>query len=482
MPRDSIQSSNKLLNTQNHTDAAQLSRALGPVSSIAILAGTVIGTGIFLVPSTVAREIGSVEGIFLIWILGALLSLAGALSYAELGARLPQSGGEYAFLRKAYGPIWGFLFGWQQIVIGKTGSIAAIAIAFSLFLSYEIPQIGDSSLGISLFGQSFYLTGIQLTAIASLATVSAINILGVGAGGNVQTLLTFLKLIAIIGLAFIILNSGKGDWSHFFDRMPSDQNSPLLLSSIGGALAAVLWAFDGWNNLTMVGEEIKNPQRTIPLVMVLGIIFVAAVYLLTNLAFLYAYPINAIKESQHIAQDIAKTILGPGAGQFITLAALISTYASLNGSVLSGARVFYAMSRDGYITKKASSLGKKSRTPRMSLLIQGLFASALIIIFGQDKQAFERVLDYALFGTWGFYSITAFAVIIIRRAHANHPSPFSTPGYPWVPALFGLVGLLFCLSIALRRPTETLMGFLLLILGALFYLYTTKFRSRSSQN
>ena len=468
------------MNTQYQTEASQLSRALGPVASVAILAGTVIGTGIFLVPSTVAREIGSVNGIFVIWILGALLSLAGALSYAELGARLPQSGGEYAFLRKAYGPIWGFLFGWQQIVIGKTGSIAAIAIAFSLFLSYEIPEIGDATLGITLFSQNLYLTGIQLSAIASLATVTAINIAGVGFGGNVQALLTFLKLAAIIGLAFIILKSGNGDWAHFGDRTPHD-HSPLLVSSIGGALAAVLWAFDGWNNLTMVGEEIKNPQRTIPLVMVLGIIFVAAVYLLTNIAFLYAYPIDSIKESQHIAQDIAKTILGSGAGQFITLAALVSTYASLNGSVLSGARIFFAMSRDGYITKKASLLGTKNRTPSMSLLIQGFLATVIIIIFGHDKQAFERVLDYALFGTWGFYSITAFAVIMIRRAHPNQPSPFSTPGYPWVPALFGLVGLLFCLSIALRRPSETLMGLLLLILGGLYYLYATQFRVRLSK-
>jgi amino acid transporter len=470
------------LKTQNQTEVSELPRALGPIASIAILAGTVIGTGIFLVPSTVAREIGSVHGIFLIWLLGAFLSLAGALSYAELGARLPQSGGEYAFLRKAYGPIWGFLFGWQQIVIGKTGSIAAIAIAFSLFLSYEIPEIGSSTLGITLFSQNFYLTGIQLSAIASLATVTAINIAGVGVGGNVQTFLTFLKLTAIIGLAFVILNSGKGDWAHFGDGISSDHHGPLLVSSIGGALAAVLWAFDGWNNLTMVGEEIKNPQRTIPLVMVLGIIFVAAVYLLTNIAFLYAYPIESIKESQHIAQDIAKTILGSGAGQFITLAALISTYASLNGSVLSGARVFFAMSRDGYITKKASLLGAKNRTPSMSLLIQGLLATGIIVIFGHDKQAFERVLDYALFGTWGFYSITAFAVIIIRRAHQNQPSPFSTPGYPWVPALFGLVGLLFCLSIAFRRPNETLMGLLLLILGALYYLYATRFRARHSKN
>jgi len=449
-----------------------LARELGTVSSIAILAGTVIGTGIFLVPSTMARETGSLSLVFAVWIFGALLSMAGALTYAELGSTFPEAGGEYVFLKKAYGPLWGFLFGWQQIVIGKTGSISAIAIAFSIFLSYLVPQLNLNWIDYSIGRHQFIINGLQVTAIISLFMVTYINCSGVATGGNLQSVLTIIKMSAIFILVAIIFASDQGNWGYFSEATPIQKKGVVeWISSLGAALAAALWAFDGWNNLTMVGGEIKDPHKTIPRVLIYGVVAVASIYIITNISFFFASPFSAVQESQHIAQDIATKVFGINGGLFLSIAALVSTFASLNGSTLSGARVFYAMSKDGFLPVALAKIQYTRRTPTNALITQFFLASSLILIFGRDQQAFERVLDYALFGTWGFYSITAIAVIVLRYRHPEMERPYNTPGYPWVPLLFSLVGLLFCISIAFRRPSETVFGLFLLGMGLPIYLF-----------
>jgi APA family basic amino acid/polyamine antiporter len=449
-----------------------LRQGLSPWASAALLAGTVIGTGIFLVPSTMARETGAVELVFAVWIFGALLSLAGALSYAELGASMPSAGGEYVFLSRAYGPLWGFLFGWQQIVMGKTGSIAGIAIAFSLFLGYFGTGLdADLVLFETGFGL-FRMTGLQLAAIGAIVVLTLVNSFGVATGGALQSVLTAVKIGAILALVILVFGSGTGSWEHFHQPLPPDDREAMSrLTGAGAALAAALWAYDGWNNLTMVSEEIRDPHRTIPKVLILGVLGVASVYIVANLAYFYALPFSAIQHSNRVAQDVATHILGAAGGTALTLAALISTFAALNGSILSGARIFYAMSRDGLFFQRMADLHPTFRTPVKALMLQCVLAASLIVALGHDKAAFERTLDYALFGTWGFYAVTALSVIILRRRHPELPRPYLTLGYPWIPLLFSLVALLFCVSIGLRRPDETLSGLALLAVGLPFYLY-----------
>jgi APA family basic amino acid/polyamine antiporter len=461
------------LSAPHPAQAPQLRRALGPLAASALLAGTVIGTGIFLVPSTIAREADSVGGVFLIWGLGALLSLAGALTYAELGAALPAAGGEYVFLSRAYGPVWGFLFGWQQIVIGKTGSIASIAIAFALFLGYFGGGLEQEAVhwetGLGALG----LTGLQVVAIGAIALLTGVNCLGVALGGAVQSFLTLLKVGAILALVALVLGSGQGSWGHFQEAPPAPAPRGLAeqAAHFGAAMAAALWAYDGWNSVTLVGAEVRDPHRTIPRVLILGILGVALIYILVNLACFYALPFEAVRRSSRVAQDAAQLVLGQWGGLALTLAALVSTLSTLNGSVLSGARIFYAMASDRLFFRSMADLHPSRHTPAKALALQGALASGLILLFAGDNAAFERLLDYALFGTWGFYGITVLAVIALRYRHPDLPRPYLTLGYPWIPLIFAGVALLFCVSIALRRPTETGFGLVMLAGGLPFYAY-----------
>lgn len=451
----------------------QLHRGLSPWSAGAILAGTVIGTGIFLVPSTMAREAGSIEGVFAVWLFGGLLSLCGALSYAELGSSLPEAGGEYAFLRRAYGPLWGFLYGWQQIVIGKTGSIAAISLAASLFLGYFVSGLDTDVIVFRMLRVS----GLQLCAIGCIMALTVFNLKGISRGGALQSLLTLLKIGAILALVVLAFVSGKGSWDHFLDFTPTpERDAGHWALAYGAALAAALWAYDGWHNLTLLGGEIQDPHRTIPKVLIIGILTVATVYILANLAYFYVLPFAEVQQSQRVAQDVATRLLGGIGGKLLTLAAVISTLAALNGSILSGSRIFFAMARDGLFFTRLSVLNPLHHTPGRALVFQGLLASLLILALGHDKAAFERVLDYALLGTWGFYGLTSLSVIAMRIRHPELPRPYLTFGYPWVPLTFSAVAVLFCISIMLRRPHESLMGLVLLLAGLPFYAYWSKRR------
>ncbi len=447
----------------------ELERGIGWLGTGAILAGTVIGTGIFLVPSTIAREAGTVWAVFLVWLVGGLLSLAGALSYAELGATFPEAGGEYVFLRRAYGPLWGFLFGWQQVVIGKTGSIASVATAFAIFLGFFIHDLDQPVWGSSVAGLDFTLTGVQLAALASILVFTLLNYGGVVLGSEVQTFLTLLKVGAIVALAVLSLVSDKGSWEHFSGGATASTGNGIEF--YGAALAAALWAYDGWNNVTMIGAEIQNPQRTIPRVLIFGIIGVMAVYLLINLAYFYVLPLAAVRQSGRLAQDMASSALGEWGGRAITAAAIVSTLATLNGAILSGARVSYAMARDGLFFRHMGEVDPVHRTPAKALIVQGLAAGGLILVFGRDERAFEHLFNYAIFGMWAFYGITALAVIVLRHRQPALPRPYRTLGYPWVPLAFFLVAGAFCTSLAMHNPRETGLGLALLAGGLPFYAY-----------
>jgi APA family basic amino acid/polyamine antiporter len=449
----------------------ELKRRLGVIDAGALVTGTVIGTGIFLVPSTMAREMGSVGGVFLVWVIGGLLSLAGALSYAELGAAFPEAGGEYVFLRRAYGPLWGFLFGWQQVVIGKTGGIASLATALALFLGFFVHGVREDWIRLSVGHAVWTLTGIQSIALASILALTAVNYLGIAVGGAVQTALTMLKVAAILGLVFLAFGAGEGRWAHFLADPEGVQGASDRWIGFGAALAAALWAYDGWNNLTMVGAEIHNPHTTIPKVLILGMLGVMLLYGLTNVAYFYVLPLNEVVRTERVAQDVAMSAVGLWGGTAVTLAAAVSTLGSLNGAILTGARVSYAMARDGLFFRHMADLNPVHHSPAKALLLQCAFACGLILILGHHEHAFERLFDYAIFGTWLFYGITALSVIVLRRRLPDLPRPYRTLGYPWVPLIFFLLAGAFCLSMILRRPQETGLGLAFLAAGLPFYGY-----------
>ena len=449
----------------------ELKRRLSVIDAGALVTGTVIGTGIFLVPSTIAREVGSVGGVFLVWLIGGLLSVAGALSYAELGAAFPEAGGEYVFLRRAYGPLWGFLFGWQQVVIGKSGGIASLATAFALFLGFFLDGVQEDWVRLSIGQVVWTLTGIQSIALASILALTALNYLGIAVGGAVQSILMMLKVAAILVLVFLAFGAGEGTWAHFYAKPEGASDAADRWVGFAAALAAALWACDGWNNLTMVGAEIHDPHTTIPRVLILGMLGVMIIYGLTNVAYFYVLPLNAVIQSERVAQDVAAIAVGHWGGTAITLAAAVSTLGSLNGAILTGARVSYAMARDRLFFRHMADLNPIHHTPAKALLLQCLFACGLILILGHHEHAFERLFDYAIFGTWLFYGITALAVIVLRYRQPNLPRPYCTLGYPWVPLIFFLLAGAFCLSMILRRPQETGLGLTLLAAGLPFYGY-----------
>ncbi|QSA96023.1 APC family permease [Methylococcus sp. EFPC2] len=447
----------------------ELVRAFGFLEAGAIVTGSVVGTGIFLVPSTIARETGSVAGAFLVWLVGGLLSLAGALSYAELGAAMPEAGGEYAYLRRAYGPFWGFLFGWQQLLIAKTGSIASIATGFALFLGFFLPGIQEPALSVPMGTHTWALSGVQFIAIATIVALTALNYLRIGFSGAVQSLLTLIKIAAIVLLAVLALSTGPGRWENL--------QGGLGLSPVHGglgyvaALSAALWAYDGWNNLVHVGAEVRDPNRTIPAVLIWGMAGVVAIYMLANLAYFYILPLDQAMRSERLAQDVAVATLGTWGGTAITLIAAISSLATLNGSVLSGPRVSYAMARDGLLFDRMADVHPVHRTPVKALLLQCLAAVGLILILGRDREAYERLFNFTMFGTWLFYGITALSVVVLRRRCPELLRPYRTLGYPWVPLAFVFVAAAFCLGLLLERPADCGLGVAFLAAGLPFYVY-----------
>ena len=446
----------------------QLIRGLGIWGAGSIVAGTIIGTGIFLVPSSIARQVDSVGLVFLVWIVGGLLSLAGALSYAELGAAMPQAGGEYVFLRRAYGPLWGYLYGWEAFVIGKTGSIATIATAFALFLGYFFSALHEEMLRLPLGFATWSLTGAQVISLSAIIGLTVINYLGVILGGAVQTVFTVMKVAIILTLAALAFALGHAAPSAFepFFAAPKGVGT---FSAFGVALVAALWAYDGWNNLTMVGEEVRNPERNIPRALIFGTLGVMLVYLFVNAAYFYILPLATVQGTERVAQEMARSFLGEWGGIIITLGALISTFATLNAAILSGARIPYAMARDRLFFRFMAQVHPLHRTPAKALLLQAIFSCVLILIFGNSRDAFDKLFTYTIFGLWLFYGMTTASVFVLRRKQPDLPRPYRTLGYPWVPAAFVVVAAVFVLNIAFNSPMETGLGLLFMAAGLPLY-------------
>jgi amino acid transporter len=450
----------------------ELVRGLGPWASATIVVGTMIGTGIFLKPAEMAREGRFVSIVFAAWIAGALLSMFGALAYAELGAAIPEAGGEYAYLRRGFGPVWGFLFGWMHSIVGRPSSVASIAAGMMRFLSFFLPAVASPlfTVHIAIPGLAtwikpydFLLTWAQPLAVFWLLLMTGINYLGVRLGGEVQVFLTSIKVLSvalIIGVAFLLPNMGPRPPDPVW---PSSVSTGLLTAFLA-ALAAALWAYDGWEDLNLVGSEVKDPHRNFPRALVGGVSFVAVVYLLFNAACLKVLPFASVANSQHVASDVVERVIGHGGAFWITLAMVISALGSMNSSILSGARVPYAMARDGIFFKVADGIHPKYLTPGSALIFQGILASVMAL-----TGTFEELTNLFIFAGWIFYGLAVVALFRLRRLDPGLDRPYRCWGYPWVPGLFVLGALVLTVNLWLVRPGRSTIGLLLILAGLPFY-------------
>lgn len=451
-----------------------LQRVLGLPSAISIVVGTVIGSGIFLVPSSMIRSVGSVGTLFAVWIFAGILSLFGALTYAELAAAMPEAGGEYVYLSEAYGPFWGFLYGWTQFWVAKSGSIATLAAGFYTYLAAFVPALGLSfyttSLHIGPHGTLLQFHYGQLVAIALILALAALNYVGVRSGGNVQVFVTALKMLLIGAVIVIGLCFGHGHLTHITDHVPA-------LGGMAGFFAAMvsaLWAYDGWNNVSMVSSEIRDPQRNLPRALIGGTLLVIATFLLINAAYFYVLTPGEVAGSHRVAAEMMFHALGPPAAVFVTVAVLISIFAALNGSILSGARVPYAMARDGLFFRTAAVVHPVYKTPGHAMVLLCLW-SCVVVLSGW----FDDLYNFVIFGSWILYGMTAFSVIVLRKRRPDLVRPYRVVGYPYVPVLFVCVALVLLISTAQTRPRESIMGLFLMALGIPAYFAWKKQRTIS---
>ncbi len=451
--------------TETHPPA--LRRALGPWTAIAIIMGTVIGSGIFLVPTDMVRAVGTPGMVFAVWIFGGILSLFGALTYAELSAALPEAGGEYAYLTAAYGPFWGFLYAWTQTWVAKSASIAALATAFYSYLADFLPGLQVPlyivPLPIGPGGAPLEIRYGQLVAIGLILFLSAVNYRGVQVGGHVQVAVTALKVLLIGGVIAVGLLSRQADLGNL------QASTPPMPGGVAGffiALVAALWAYDGWNNAGMLGSEVENPQRTFPLALIAGVFAIIGVYLLTNLAYFSVLSAGEVAGSDRVAADMMRRIAGPNGGAVVSIAAMISIFAALNGSILSGSRVPYAMARDGYFFRHIGAVHPRFRTPSASILLLGMWSS-LFVLSGHYSDLYNTVV----FPSWILYGMTAASVLVLRRKRPDLPRPYRTWGYPWVPLAFVGVTILLLYQTLVSAPRASGIGLVVILSGAVFFAY-----------
>lgn len=412
----------------NSTSTAKpdLSRDLGLSHAGAIVVGTIIGSGIFLVPAEMMQAVGSARLVYLAWVVGGVLSFFGALTYAELGAMRPQAGGEYVYVRDAYGPLAGFLYAWTWFLIAKPASIATIVTGlvrilgtFSFFSFFSLPCISHP----------FVVNYGQVVAIGAAVLVSWLNYIGVRKAGDFQFVFTLLKVAIILGIVAVGFSSSSGTWSNFATEFLGAKGG---MAGFFAALVAALWAYDGWNDLNMVAGEIKNPQRNVPLSLIWGVATVGALYILVNAAVQYVLPAAVVAASERPASDAVALVLGRAGASLVSAGMAISMLVTLNGTIMSGARVPFAMARDGYFFPAIAKVHPRFHTPSVAIVVQAMLAIVLLLAGGSFRQFFSL----AIFAEWLFYMIASSTVFVFRMREPDAERPYRVWGYPVVPAVF----------------------------------------------
>jgi APA family basic amino acid/polyamine antiporter len=444
----------------------ELIKGLGLYAATSVVAGTMIGTAIFVVPGIMLLHLGSPWLVLAVWVLAGVLSMFGALGYAELGAAIPEAGGEYVYLHRSYGPLMGFLYGWVQFFVAKAGSIAAISTGFMIYLAYFFPRLNEALWQAQIAGLELRLTGLQIGATLLILFLSAVNILGVRRSGAVQTIFTASKLV-VLGLLIVLgLTLGRGSFDHF-QAVVASSSDRSFLAALGLATVSALWAYDGWNNLSMVSGEVSNPQRNIPRALIGGSVLVISVYALTNIAYFYVLAPSEIAGTSTVAADAARKLMGGSGGAFVAIGVMISAFATLNGSILAGSRIPFAQARDGLFPRSLAQVHSRFHTPAAAILAQSVVAG-LLALTGQYEALFTKVI----FAEWLFYMLVTAGIIILRRRQPNLERPYRTWGYPVVPAIFVVLAGLLLVNTFLERRVDSLWGLVMVGTGVpAFYLW-----------
>jgi basic amino acid/polyamine antiporter, APA family len=450
--------------TKTTSKAPALLRELGVSQASAIVVGTIIGSGIFLVPAEMMQAVGSAGLVYLAWIVGGALSMAGAITYAELGAMKPQAGGEYVYIRDAYGPLPAFLYAWTWFVVAKPGSVATIATG--------IVRILGSFTVLAFFNDSavrmpFTISYGQLVAIAAAVLITWLNYIGVKRAGEFQLVFTILKVIMILCVGVVGFTAASGTWRNFGTHFEGAIGG---LAGFMAALVAALWAYDGWNDLNMVSGEIRNPERTIPIALIAGVGIVAVLYMLNNAAVQYVLPASSIASSQRPSSEATAIAVGIWGAAIVSLGMALSMLVTLNGTIMSGARIPYAMARDGYFFRAMADVHPRFHTPSVALIVQLALSVVLLLFAGSFRQLFSLTI----FAEWLFYMIAASTVFVLRRKEPDAPRPYRTWGYPVVPALFVIVAGLLLFFTFKENLRNSIWGCTVIVSGIPIFAYFAK--------
>ena len=441
-----------------------LVKGLGLVDSTTIVMGSMIGSGIFIVSADIARQVQSPGLMLMTWIVTAVLTIIAALSYGELAAAMPQAGGQYVYLREAFGPLWGFLYGWTLFLVIQTGTVAAVAVAFAKYTGVFFPAVSAENHVLP------FLSTQQLLAIAILVLLTWVNTQGLKTGSVVQNVFTFAKTGALLGLIGFGLLMGRNDAAvarNFGDFWGSSAGWNWdTIRLVGVAMVGALFSSDAWNNVTFTAGEVRNPKRNLPLSLALGVGVVSALYLACNIVYLNALPLEQIQTApqDRVATAVAQQMFGPIAVQLLAAAIMVSTFGCVNGMLLAGARVYYAMAKDGVFFQKASALDEKTHAPVWSLWLQCVWA-CLLTLSGR----YGDLLDYVIFAVLVFYILTIAGLFVLRRTRPDMERPYKAIGYPVLPVLYILVAGLIEILLLLYKPNYTWPGLIIVLLGIPVY-------------
>ncbi len=449
-------------NSPDHSERSDLVRGLGLWSAIAIVIGDTIGTGVFLVASDMARTVGSARMVLVAWILGLFIVLLGAFCYAELGAAFPKAGGPYVYLSRGLGPLWGFLFGWMSSFLERPVAMATLAAGFIRFSGFLFPIVATPLFAGHIGSYEFIFTTAQPLAALIVILVTAVNYFSVRLGGAIQVLLTSLKMgtIVVIVAGGVIFGA-----KHVAAITPTV--GPFGMGTIGALLTALvpaMWAYNGFTDLGDLGEEIVHPQKNIPRAIILGLLTVGGLYLMANVVYFHVLPFAQVAGSQHVASDVVQSFAGSRGAAWLTVAMAVSALGALHVVVLTGARIPYAMARDGVFFRFAERLHSSFRTPSGALIFLGTIA-ALLALTG----TFEELYSLFVFAVWIFFALAAIALLRLRRVEPNLVRPYRAWGYPLTPLIFLAAAVALTVNLWMVRPVRSSLGLGVILLGIPFF-------------
>lgn len=441
-----------------------LVRGMSLADAVLLLVGGTIGSGLFLTSADVASSVRTPLLFMLAWIAGMVVTALASLSMAELGAMYPEAGGQYVYLREAYGEFVAFLYGWMIFSVNVTGSLAAIAAGFAAYTGAVIPVLRASRPIFSILGWTLNVG--HLVAIGALVFLTWVNVIGLRRAVILQNIASWAKFAAIAAFLFLGFSFGQGSWSNFTRPVPGHFSTAALISGFGVAMIAVFWVYDGWVYITWVAGEIKQPQRNIPRALIIAVVIIGAVVVALNSLYLYAMPLTTMANQPTVAESAARMMVLPSSGRWLGALVAISCFGAAAACVMSGARVYYAMAKDGVFFHKLAEINPRWRTPAFSLIVQCIWASVLVL-----SGRYDQLFTYVIFISVIAYALSASALFVLRRKHPDMPRRFKCPGYPWVPLAYCIIAGAWALNTLWRKPQESLAGIGIMLLGTPAYFY-----------